>query len=338
MPGNAVLDPNKRGKIHSEFKEKLASLVVSQQEAIQTLTDAYLLHFYGFSVAEKPVSMMLIGPSGSGKTKTFEALAEVLHDDPRSMIKIDCAEFQNSHEVAKLVGAPPGYLGHRETIPYLNQGKINAVASENCQLSIILVDEIEKAHVDFHKLWLGILDKGILKLGDNSTVNFSKCIIGFTSNLGLKEIEKQTNKNFSFIKEKIDAIEKKRIQQKTYNDFFLVEFRNRVDKMVFYRELSREDLSKIFDIEIDKLQQHLATNQHGFLFTVSPETKKHLIEVGYNIQYGARELLRTIEHDLITPFINMIDSEQIIFSNLVKVDFDTTNQELVLRKITVPNP
>ena len=136
---------------------------------------------------------LLLGPTGTGKTKTVEALAEVLHGSEKNVLKVDCGEFQMEHEVAKLIGAPPGYLGHRETQPMLTQQKLNAVTSEKCSLSLVLFDEIEKAAPSMTRLLLGVLDKGVLRLGDNSTVNFEKSLVFLTSNLGAREMMREIN-------------------------------------------------------------------------------------------------------------------------------------------------
>src|ERR1700683_3748162 len=141
---------------------------------------------------------LLLGPTGTGKTRTVEALADVLHASPKKLLKVDCGEYQMEHEVAKLLGAPPGYLGHRETQPLLTQQKLSGAASESCDLSILLFAEIEKAGQSLTRLVLGVLDKGLLRLGDNSTVNFEKSLVFLTSNLGAREMMKEINPDFGF--------------------------------------------------------------------------------------------------------------------------------------------
>ncbi len=153
----------------------------------------------GLAPEGRPVGVfLLLGPTGTGKTKTVEALAEVLHGSEKNVLKVDCGEFQMEHEVAKLIGAPPGYLGHRETQPMLTQQKLNAVTSEKCAISLVLFDEIEKAAPSMTRLLLGVLDKGILRLGDNSTVNFEKSLVFLTSNLGAREMLREINPEFGF--------------------------------------------------------------------------------------------------------------------------------------------
>src|SRR6516165_12308051 len=167
----------------------LSSKVVGQPNVIDALVPCIEMFQAGLAPENRPVGVfLLLGPTGTGKTRTVEALAEALHGSPRNILKIDCGEFQMEHEVAKLIGAPPGYLGHRETQPMLTQQKLNAVTSEKCSLSLVLFDEIEKAAPSMTRLLLGVLDKGILRLGDNSTVNFEKSLVFLTSNLGAREM------------------------------------------------------------------------------------------------------------------------------------------------------
>src|SRR5665213_3707069 len=153
----------------------------------------------GLAPENRPVGVfLLLGPTGTGKTRTVEALAETLHGSARNVLKIDCGEFQMEHEVAKLIGAPPGYLGHRETQPMLSQQRLTAVTSDNCGLSLVLFDEIEKAAPSLTRLLLGVLDRGVLRLGDNSSVNFEKSLVFLTSNLGAKEMMREINPDFGF--------------------------------------------------------------------------------------------------------------------------------------------
>src|SRR5277367_5254608 len=177
----------------------LSQKVVGQPAATSLIVPYIQMFQAGLSPEGRPVGVfLLLGPTGTGKTKTVEALAEVLHGSAKNVLKVDCGEFQMEHEVAKLIGAPPGYLGHRETQPMLTQQKLNAVTSEKCNLSLVLFDEIEKAAPSMSRLLLGVLDKGILRLGDNSSVNFEKSIIFLTSNLGAREMLKEINPDFGF--------------------------------------------------------------------------------------------------------------------------------------------
>jgi ATP-dependent Clp protease ATP-binding subunit ClpA len=170
---------------------RLKDLLVGQPEAIDTIIPYIQMHQAGLAPEGRPVGVvLLLGPTGTGKTRTVEALAEVLHGNSKNLLKVDCGEFQMEHEVAKLIGAPPGYLGHRETQPMLTQAKLNSVATEQSDISLVLFDEIEKAAPSMTRLLLGILDKATLRLGDNSTVNFERSPIFLTRTLGANNIQR----------------------------------------------------------------------------------------------------------------------------------------------------
>src|ERR1700758_2727944 len=183
------LDPEKRSTDTLEFKTSLGSKIVGQEEGVQALVDLYQVFCAGLNSPGRPVgNLLFLGPTGSGKTRIVEAAAEILFSDPRAIIKVDCAEFQHSHEIAKLIGSPPGYLGHRETHPLITQEELAKYHTENLKLSVLLFDEIEKASGALWNLLLGILDKAVLTLGDNRKVDFSHCMIFMTSNLGANEM------------------------------------------------------------------------------------------------------------------------------------------------------
>src|SRR5579862_7857463 len=170
-----LLDTTKTGKPALDLETKLRHLVVGQEEAIHEIVRAYQSHLTGLSPDGRPVANFLfLGPTGSGKTRIVEATAQSLLNDPKALVKIDCAEYQHSHEIAKLIGSPPGYLGHRETHPLLSQETLNRHHTEELKLSLVLFDEIEKASDSLWNLLLGILDKATLTLGDNRRVDFSQ--------------------------------------------------------------------------------------------------------------------------------------------------------------------
>src|ERR1700736_5040342 len=190
MPKLASLDPTKTGRQAQELEDELRHLIVGQEEAINQIVKAYQTHVAGLSPAGRPIgNFLFLGPTGSGKTRVVEAAAETLLQNPRAVIKIDCAEFQHSHEIAKLIGSPPGYLGHRETHALLSQEALNQHHTEKVKVSFVLFDEIEKASDALWNLLLGILDKAILTLGDNRKVDFSHAMIFMTGNLGAKEMD-----------------------------------------------------------------------------------------------------------------------------------------------------
>src|SRR5579884_1846656 len=182
---NVALDPGKTGRDAQSLESSLRRMIVGQEEAIQQIVNIYQMHLTGLNPAGRPIgNFLFLGPTGSGKTRIVEATAQALLGDTRAVTKIDCAEFQHSHEIAKLIGSPPGYLGHRETHALLSQEALNRHHTDKVKISLVLFDEIEKASDALWNLLLGILDKGVLTLGDNRRVDFSSAMIFLTSNLG----------------------------------------------------------------------------------------------------------------------------------------------------------
>src|ERR1700687_6359172 len=177
----------------------LSRKVVGQSSATSAIVPYVYMYQSGLAPEGRPAGVfLLLGPTGTGKTKTIEAMAEVLHGSQKNILKVDCGEFQMEHEVAKLIGAPPGYLGHRETPPMLTQQKLGAATSESSSLALVLFDEIEKAAPSMTRLLLAVLDKAVLRLGDNTTVNFERTLIFLTSNLGARQMSKEIHPDFGF--------------------------------------------------------------------------------------------------------------------------------------------
>src|SRR5213595_4313902 len=183
------LDQDQKSPRAKDFEDRLGGRIVGQERAVRRMSGLSQIFLAGMNPPARPIGTMLfLGPTGSGKTRVIEAAAEVLFGDPNAIVKIDCAEFQHSHEIAKLIGSPPGYLGHRETSPMLTQENLDRMHTEDLKLSLILFDEIEKASDSLWQLLLGILDKATLTLGDNRRVDFSKTMLVMTSNLGAREM------------------------------------------------------------------------------------------------------------------------------------------------------
>src|SRR6201999_438376 len=205
---NKTLDPLQTGREAEKLHSDLRKLVVGQEEAVDQIVNIYQTYLAGMTSPGRPIgNFLFLGPTGTGKTRLVEATAESLVGDARSVLKIDCAEFQHSHEIAKLIGSPPGYLGHRETHPLLSQEVLNQYHTERIKLSFVLCDEIEKASDALWNLLLGILDKGTLTLGDNRKVDFSRCMIFMTSNLGAAEMNSILRPHLGFTSHEPEAAE-----------------------------------------------------------------------------------------------------------------------------------
>ena len=211
------LDPNRKSDEAKNFEKSLRHKIVGQDSAIEKMVEIYQMFLAGLNAPGRPVgNLLFLGPTGTGKTRVVEAVAETLFNDPRAMIKINCAEFQHSHEIAKLIGSPPGYLGHRETHPMFTQEAINQWHTEKLKVTLVLLDEIEKASDALWQLLLGILDKGALTLGDNRKVDMTCCIIIMTSNLGagdMMAIQEGGGLGFNFTQPVMDAKFDKRINE-----------------------------------------------------------------------------------------------------------------------------
>jgi CheY-like chemotaxis protein len=310
-------------KLANEPAEDLAATlsrkIVGQPEATRLIVPYVQMFQAGLAPEGRPVGVfLLLGPTGTGKTKTVEALADTLHGSEKNMVKIDCGEFQLEHEVAKLIGAPPGYLGHRETQPMLTQQRLNASTSERSELSLVLFDEIEKAAPSLTRLLLGVLDKGVLRLGDNTSVNFEKSLVFLTSNLGSREMLREIHPDFGFQSagggNRADLTGKLRsIGMVAVRKRFSPEFINRVDSIITYQPLSTEALALILDQQIADLQNHVNTRlgERSFTLEVPAETRQFLLDHGTSQEYGARELKRTIHRFLTQPLATLVATNQV---------------------------
>src|SRR5262245_51997369 len=317
----------------------LSQKVVGQPAATRVIVPYIQMYQAGLAPEGRPVGVfLLLGPTGTGKTKTIEALAEILHGSAKNLLKIDCGEFQMEHEVAKLIGAPPGYLGHRETQPMLTQQKLNSVTSEKNSISLVLFDEIEKAAPSMTRLLLGVLDKGILRLGDNSTVNFEKSLVFLTSNLGAREMMREINPDFGF--QSVKQAERADLTSKLQNialvavrKRFSPEFVNRIDCIITYQPLTPESLSAILDQQIVDLQNHVNTRlgARSFTLDVPFETRQFLLKKGTSAEYGARELNRTIHRYLTQPLATMVATNQVNAGARVRVDVNEADDKLLIR-------
>jgi ATP-dependent Clp protease ATP-binding subunit ClpB len=329
------LDPTIRSNDTRDFHGSLRSKIVGQEEGVQALVDMFQVFCAGLNSPGRPVgNLLFLGPTGSGKTRIVEAAAEILFGDARAIIKVDCAEFQHSHEIAKLIGSPPGYLGHRETHPLITQEELAKSHTDKLKLSFLLFDEIEKASDALWQLLLGMLDKATLTLGDNRRVDLSQTVIFLTSNLGGGEITELMQGGMGFVQPtgKLDSQLNQKVERTAVEAArrkFSPEFMNRLDKVVVFHPLKREQLEEVLDIELGQVQQRVLETAKGqFLFRVTNPGKEFLLQEGTDTRYGARHLKRAIERHVVYPLANLLATEQVHLGDLVCIDWDKSQDRL----------
>jgi ATP-dependent Clp protease ATP-binding subunit ClpA len=337
-----LLDPDRKSPRAKEFEDKLSAQIVGQERAVRRMSGLFQIYLAGMNNPSRPIGTMLfLGPTGSGKTRVVEAASDVLFPEPFSVVKIDCAEFQHSHEIAKLIGSPPGYLGHRETSPMLTQENLDKAHTEDTKLTFVLFDEIEKASDSLWQLLLGILDKATLTLGDNRRVDFSRTVVIMTSNLGAREMSDMISGGIGFAPTKTGKVqEDNEIDAKIYRTAleaakrkFSPEFMNRIDKVVVFRSLKEHHLREILNIELRSVQDRI-TESAGtkFIFECNTEAKEFLLSEGIDLKYGARHLKRAIERFLVYPLSNLVATQQVETGDFVMVDFDDESRRLTFTK------
>jgi ATP-dependent Clp protease ATP-binding subunit ClpA len=335
-PGGAVflektpdqpLDATRHGEATKEIEAFLRSRIVGQDAAVDTVLELYQIFLVGMSPPDRPIgNLLFLGPTGSGKTYVIEVLAEALFGNPRAFIKVDCAEFQEHHEIAKLIGSPPGYIGHMQTQPLLTQEALTRWHTENLKLTLLLFDEVEKASESLWQLLLGILDKASLTLGDNTHVDLSQCIIFMTSNLGAPEMSRLAEGGIGFAVQA--PIEDANLDEKITHTAldaarrkFSPEFMNRLDKVVVFKTLRPDQLEHILELELAKVQQRIAraVGQSHFTFCCTPEIKQWLLREGTDPKYGARHLKRVIEKNIVYGLANLVATGQVKSGDCVSI-------------------
>jgi ATP-dependent Clp protease ATP-binding subunit ClpA len=334
------LDPTQRSVESRDFEGGLRRKIVGQDEAVQAVVDLYQVFRAGLNSPGRPVgNLLFLGPTGAGKTRVVEATAEVLFGDPRAVIKVDCAEFQHSHEIAKLIGSPPGYLGHRETHPLITQEALSQHHTDKLKISFLLFDEIEKASDALWQLLLGILDKATLTLGDNRRVDLSQTMIFMTSNLGGGEITELMTGGLGFaplvrpesqvgLDEKVERTASGAAKRK-----FSPEFMNRIDKVVVFHPLRSQQLEQILEIELGMVQQRVLETARGrFLFRVTPPAREFLLREGTDLKYGARHLKRAIERHVVYPLASLLATNQVSLGDVLSIDWNGRENGLTFLK------
>ena len=334
------LDARKRSSAACNFEKALRDRIVGQDEAVQALVDLYQVFCAGLHSPGRPVgNLLFLGPTGSGKTRTVEAAAEILFGDSRAVIKVDCAEFQHSHEIAKLIGSPPGYLGHRETHPLITQEVLAASHRSDLKLNFLLFDEIEKASDALWQLLLGILDKATLTLGDNRRVDLSQTVIFLTSNLGSSQIADLMDGGMGFIHpadkvttrlhEKVERTAAEAARRK-----FSPEFMNRLDKVVVFHPLKHPELDEVLEIELKQVQKRvLDATPHAFSFRLTSQGREFLLEEGTDQRYGARHLKRAIERNVVCPLSRLLATGQVHQGDVLLIDRHRSDKGLVFLKV-----
>ena len=324
---SGVLDTGKRSSTACQFERGLRERIIGQEEAVQALVDIYQVFCAGLPSPGRPVgNFLFLGPTGSGKTRTVEAAAEILFGDSRAVIRVNCAEFQHSHEIAKLIGSPPGYLGHRETHPLITQEALAASHRAELKLSFLLFDEIEKASDALWQLLLGMLDKATLTLGDNRRVDLSQTVIFLTSNLGSSQIADLIQGGMGFIQpnDKPRAGLQKKVERAAVEAArrrFSPEFMNRLDKLVVFHPLKREELDGVLEIELRDFQERVLDSRMGpFLFRITEEGREFLLHEGTDQRYGARHLKRAIERHVVCPIARLLATAQVHQGDALLID------------------
>jgi len=324
---NTELDTKKRSSTSRHFENALRQKIVGQDEAVQALVELHQVFCAGLRSPGRPVgNLLFLGPTGSGKTRIVEAAAEILFGQSRAVIKVDCAEFQHSHEIAKLIGSPPGYLGHRETHPLITQEALAASHTDQLKLSFLLFDEIEKASDALWQLLLGMLDKATLTLGDNRRVDLSQTVIFLTSNLGGGEIAELMEGGMGFIQpqdKQADGLDAKvqRTAVEAARRKFSPEFMNRLDNVVVFHPLKCEELDEVLEIELGEVQRRVAdSTTNPFLFRITTEAREFLLQEGTDHRYGARHLKRAIERYVVSPLARLLATAQVRSGDVLLID------------------
>ena len=314
VPVSKMLEGEKYKLLRLE--EELTKRVVGQNEAIEAISDAVRRSRSGLQDEKKPIgSFMFLGTTGVGKTELAKALSSFLFNDDNAMTRIDMSEYQEKHTVSRLLGAPPGYVGYEES------GQLTEAVRRR-PYSVILLDEIEKAHPDVFNILLQLLDDGRLTDNKGRTVNFNNTIIIMTSNIGSAHISNFNNNVDNFDKEKIHSLILSELKSS-----FRPEFLNRIDETIIFNALSKEVITKIVEFQINELNNNLI--QKEIKLDISPYAVEYLSAKGFDPQYGARPIKRLVQKEILNQL-----SKELLKGNIQKGDvilIDSFNDEIVFR-------
>ena len=325
-PATVKLDEAKVPDEVAKLEEGLKAKVAGQDRAIKHFVRVHETYMAGMAASDRPLGVFLfVGPTGSGKTHATEVFADLMGV---TLIKMDCAEYQASHEISKLIGAPPGYVGHRETDPKISKKAIEArwVDGKSPKYTIILFDEIEKAHNSMHQILLGIMDRATLTTSTNEAVDMHNCIIVMTSNLGSSDMKKilSDTKEMGFVAKKESQ---KSTEDEIYHaakdavkKFFSMEFFNRIDRMIVFQPLTDEVLRKILEIELKRIQDRILKSHKYISIDLSDRAKDFIITEGTSREFGARELRRTLERFLVSKLTRAFATKQAVDGDMIVAD------------------
>lgn len=338
------LDETKIAPEVEKLETYLRSKIEGQDRAIKQFVSAYEVFLTNMQRPDGPVGVLLfLGPTGVGKTRIVEVFSEYLWGTSDALIKVDCSEFQQSHEIAKLIGAPPGYVGHTDTKPIITKERLEKYWKSGPKFTTILFDEIEKAHDNLHRVLLGINGAGRLTTGKNDTIDMKPTLIVMTSNLGSRSISGQlSGKTFGFqpgnkTEEDIDAEIYKKCKD-AVKAFFSAEFFNRIDRMVAFRPLTDENFKRILDMELGYIQDRIIKAKKFIILDVSLRAKTFFLKEGVSREYGARELRRTLERYLVRKLTRAFSTNQAVNGDMVLADAENDKIDITIMKGVVDLP
>jgi ATP-dependent Clp protease ATP-binding subunit ClpB len=311
------------------IENSIKNRIVGQDSAIENIVGVVQNSLVGIHNPNKPLgSMLLLGSTGIGKTETVGALSKALFGTSKAVIRIDCAEYQMSQDISKIIGAPPGYVGHNSTEPIFTQPRLEQHKTKDYDMNIILFDEIEKASDALFKLLLGIMDYGILKTNQNKEIDFSRSLIFLTSNLGAEQIKALTSKGLGFNPAPVVNNETKgkitNSIQKSVEKQFSPEFIGRLSKIITFENLTEENVKQILQIELDNVKKRIFTsaNHCKFTFFCDSKVQEFLVQEGYSPKYGARNLTKAVEKHIVTPLANLMLRDEIEYGDALSITWE----------------